>query len=139
MATYIPIDTTKILKQDMRREKSDTKSRLNEEQNYNYVTPSENQLSKTTEKETWKYKTFRTFSAPLKSEKTEETYQDDYYPDYLQESRTQQDVLSPEPVPLVHKKKEKKSKRKKDQPRTCLKVKKVSHVPCDRLGYQNRR
>lgn len=57
--------------------------RLNEEQNYNYVTPSENQLSKTTKKETWKYKTFRTFSAPLKSEKTEETYQDDYYPGML--------------------------------------------------------
>lgn len=56
------------------------------------------------------------------------------FSDYLQESRTQQDVLAPEPVPLVHKKKEKKSKRKKDQPRTCLKVKKVSHVPCDRLG-----
>ncbi|XP_011359187.1 dynein heavy chain 14, axonemal [Pteropus vampyrus] len=123
MATYIPIDTTKIVNQDINREESDTKSRLYKEQNYNYVTPSENQLSKTTEKETWKYKTFRTFSAPSKSEKTE---------DYLQESRTQQDVLAPEPVPLVHKKKEK-SKRKKDQPLTCLKVKKVSLAPYDRL------
>lgn len=54
-----------------------------EEQIYEYVTPSENQPAETTEKETLKYKTFSTFSAPSKSEETEEMYQGDYYPGML--------------------------------------------------------
>lgn len=51
-----------------------------EEQNNEYVTPSESQPAKTIEKEMLKCSTF---SAPLKSEKTEEIYQDDYYPGTL--------------------------------------------------------
>lgn len=50
-----------------------------EEQEYEAVIPSESEPAKITEKETLKHKTFRTFSVPLKSEETEDIYQD-YYP-----------------------------------------------------------
>ncbi|XP_074172565.1 dynein axonemal heavy chain 14 isoform X3 [Rhinolophus sinicus] len=78
MATYIPTDATTI-NQDMNKEKNNTKPRIlkYEEQIYEYVTPSENQPAETTEKETLKYKTFSTFSAPSKSEETEEPEDDD--------------------------------------------------------------
>ncbi|XP_074172564.1 dynein axonemal heavy chain 14 isoform X2 [Rhinolophus sinicus] len=120
MATYIPTDATTI-NQDMNKEKNNTKPRIlkYEEQIYEYVTPSENQPAETTEKETLKYKTFSTFSAPSKSEETEE---------YLQENRTPQEVLAPEPV--LQKKKEK-SKEKKDQVHACLKARKKRLVQYD--------
>ncbi|KAF5914076.1 hypothetical protein HPG69_010235 [Diceros bicornis minor] len=51
------------------------------------------------------------------------------FSDYLPESRTQQDVLAPEPVP--HKKKEK-PKEKKDQTHACPKVRKKRLVSFDR-------
>ncbi|KAF6274521.1 dynein axonemal heavy chain 14 [Rhinolophus ferrumequinum] len=125
MATYIPIDSTAV-NQDMNKEKSNTKPRIlkYEEQIYEYVTPSENQPAETTEKETLKYKTFSTFSAPSKSEETEEIYQD-----YLQENRTPQEVLAPEPVPQ---KKIEKSKEKKDQTHACVKARKKRRVQYDR-------
>ncbi|XP_054432748.1 dynein axonemal heavy chain 14 [Pteronotus mesoamericanus] len=91
-----------------------------EEQNYKYVTPSESQPAQMTEKETLKY---RKFSASLNTEKTE-VYEDDY----LQESRTQEDV-APEPVP--HKKK-KKSKEEKYQTPVCLKARRGKRVSYDR-------
>ncbi|XP_004439654.1 PREDICTED: dynein heavy chain 14, axonemal [Ceratotherium simum simum] len=121
METYIPIDLITV-NQDTNKEKSNTKPRLlkYEKQKCKDLTPSENQPAKTAEKETLKYKTFRTLSVPLKSEKTE---------DYLPESRTQQDVLAPEPVP--HKKKEK-PKEKKDQTHACPKVRKKRLVSFDR-------
>lgn len=53
------------------------------------------------------------------------------FSDYLQESRTQQDELPPEPVP--HKKKEK-PKEKKDQTYACPKVRKKSLTSFDRTG-----
>nr|XP_023488506.1 dynein heavy chain 14, axonemal isoform X2 [Equus caballus] len=129
METYVPIDLT-TGNQDMKKDKSNTKQRLlkYEEQKGEDVTTSENQQAKIAEKETLKYKTFRALSIPLKSEKTEEI-DEDYYPDYLQESRTQQDELPPEPVP--HKKKEK-PKEKKDQTYACPKVRKKSLTSFDR-------
>uniref|UniRef100_A0A452ULS8 Dynein axonemal heavy chain 14 n=1 Tax=Ursus maritimus TaxID=29073 RepID=A0A452ULS8_URSMA len=82
-----------------------------EEQDYEDVTPPEDQPAQVAEKETSKYKTFRTLSVPLKSEATGEIYQD-YYP------------VSP--------KKREKSKGKKDQTHACPKVKKKRLVSYDR-------
>ncbi|XP_045652839.1 dynein axonemal heavy chain 14 isoform X2 [Ursus americanus] len=74
----IPIDLTTI-NQDMDKEKSNTKARLrkHEEQDYEDVTPPEGQPAQVAEKETSKYKTFRTLSVPLKSERTREPEDDD--------------------------------------------------------------
>ncbi|XP_057583181.1 dynein axonemal heavy chain 14 [Hippopotamus amphibius kiboko] len=118
METFIPNDLTTV-NQDRNKEKRNTKPRLlkYEGRNYEDVPPSENQPA---EKETLKHKTFRTISAPLKSEKTE---------DYLQESKTQQDILVPEPVP--HMKKEK--SKEKDQTHACPKVRKKRLASYDRI------
>ncbi|XP_021569582.1 dynein heavy chain 14, axonemal-like [Carlito syrichta] len=106
-----------------------TKPRLSkyEKQKYKDVKTSENQ-PETAKMETLKNKTIRTFSESLKSEKTEEIYQD-YYPDYLKESITQQRIVAPEPA--SHKEKGK-SKRKKDQTHACPKVRKAKLVSYDR-------
>ncbi|XP_054550811.1 dynein axonemal heavy chain 14 isoform X4 [Talpa occidentalis] len=124
METYVPTDLTHI-NEDINQEEINTNSRLPED-----VTSPKNQAAKTREKETLKYKTFRTCSVPLKSEKTEEIDQD-YHADYLQENIIQQDVLAPEPVP--HKKKKEKSKGKKDQTHVCRKVRATKIVSFDRM------
>ncbi|XP_048968435.1 dynein axonemal heavy chain 14 isoform X2 [Canis lupus dingo] len=113
----------------MDKEKSNTKSRLlkYEEQEYEAVIPSESEPAKITEKETLKHKTFRTFSVPLKSEETEDIYQD-YYPDYFQKSRIQQESSKP-----VSRKKEEKPKGKKDQTHGCPEFKKKRLVSYDRI------
>ncbi|XP_016076637.1 PREDICTED: dynein heavy chain 14, axonemal [Miniopterus natalensis] len=135
MAAYIPIDSTPV-NQDVNTEKSNRKRRRKyEEQNYKYVTPSENQPAKTAEKGTLKY---RTFSASSKSEKTE-VYQDDYYPDYLQGSRPQQDA-APEPAPpepAPQKKEPAKGKKdpakgKKDPAHGCPKARRKKLASYDR-------
>ncbi|CAK7310997.1 Dynein axonemal heavy chain 6 [Vulpes lagopus] len=113
----------------MDKEKSNTKSRLlkYEEQEYEAVIPSESEPAKIAEKETLKHKTFRTFSVPLKSEETEDIYQD-YYPDYFQKSRIQQESSKP-----VSHKKEEKPKGKKDQTHGCPEFKKKRLVSYDRI------
>ncbi|XP_042781926.1 dynein axonemal heavy chain 14 isoform X4 [Panthera leo] len=114
--------------EDMNQEKSNTKARLRkyEEQEYGDDTSSETQPAKAAAKETLKYKTLETFSVALKSGQTEEIYQD-YYPEYLQESRTLQELSKPVP----HKKKEV-SKEKKGPTNACPKVKKKRLASYDR-------
>ncbi|XP_029790782.1 dynein heavy chain 14, axonemal [Suricata suricatta] len=106
------------INQDMNQEKDNTKARLLKHEEQGDDTPSETPAARAAEKETLKYKTFGTSSVALTSGQPEETYQD-YYPDYLQESRILQDLSKSVP----HKKKEK-SKEKKDQTSACPKVKK---------------
>uniref|UniRef100_G1MBG8 Dynein axonemal heavy chain 14 n=1 Tax=Ailuropoda melanoleuca TaxID=9646 RepID=G1MBG8_AILME len=115
----LPIDLTTI-NQDMDKEKSNTKARLgkHEEQDYEDVTPPEDQPAQVAEKEASKYKTFRTLSVPLKSEETG---------DYFQQIGTQQDPSKP-----VSPKKKEKSKGKKDQTHACPKVEKKRLVSYDR-------
>nr|XP_031294136.1 dynein heavy chain 14, axonemal [Camelus dromedarius] len=121
MDTSIPNDSTTV-SQDRNKEESNTQPRLlkyKEEQNYKDDIPSGNRPA---EKETQKYKTFRTTSVPLKSKKTEEIYQD-YNPGI-----TQQDICAPERVP--HKNKEK--SKEKDQTHACPEVRKERLVSYDR-------
>ncbi|XP_014395404.1 PREDICTED: dynein heavy chain 14, axonemal [Myotis brandtii] len=116
MASYIPTDLTRICK-DVNEGKSHKKlSKFvhYEEQNYQGVTPSQNQPAPTTENETL---ICRPCPASSKSEKTE---------DYLPESRTQQVV-----APVPQKKKEK-SKEKKDQTSPSPKAKEKRLVSYDR-------
>ncbi|XP_069340707.1 dynein axonemal heavy chain 14 isoform X4 [Eulemur rufifrons] len=78
METFIPVYLPTVY-QDMDKEESNTKLRLlkYDEQKYEDVEPPQNQPAKPADKETMKYKTVRTFSEPLKSEKTEEPEDDD--------------------------------------------------------------
>nr|KAF6399683.1 dynein axonemal heavy chain 14 [Molossus molossus] len=127
MATYIPIDST-TRNRDVSGEKSKAKpSRRSEheEQNYRYSLPSENQPAKATEKETLQY---RTFSAPLKAGKKEDIYQHDYYPDYLQGSRTQQAVAAE----LALWKKKEKAKEEKPSTPACRKAREKRPASYDR-------
>ncbi|XP_004692998.1 PREDICTED: dynein heavy chain 14, axonemal [Condylura cristata] len=121
METHIPTDLTHI-SQGINQEEINTKSRLYKKKLPKDVISSENQPAKTREKETLKYKTFRTHSVPLKSETTE---------DYLQESVIQQDVPASEPFP--QKKKKEKSKGKKEQTQACHKVRATRVVSFDRM------
>uniref|UniRef100_A0A8C9K0N3 Dynein axonemal heavy chain 14 n=1 Tax=Panthera tigris altaica TaxID=74533 RepID=A0A8C9K0N3_PANTA len=113
----IPID---MMTEDMNQEKSNTKARLRkyEEREYGDDTSSETQPAKAAAKETLEYKTLETFSVALKSGQTEE---------YLQESRTLQELSKPVP----HKKKEV-SKEKKGPANACPKVKKKRLALYDR-------
>ncbi|XP_011784896.1 PREDICTED: dynein heavy chain 14, axonemal-like isoform X1 [Colobus angolensis palliatus] len=121
METFIPFDLT-TENQEMDKEETNTKPRLLkcEEKKYEDIKPLETQPTEIAEKETLEYKTVRTFSESLKSEKTE---------DYLKENVTQQHMVSPEPASLREKGK---SWRKKDQTHTCPKVRKASPVSYDR-------
>uniref|UniRef100_A0A2I3S252 Dynein axonemal heavy chain 14 n=1 Tax=Pan troglodytes TaxID=9598 RepID=A0A2I3S252_PANTR len=78
METFIPIDLT-TENQAMDKEETKTKPRLlrYEEKKYEDVKPLETQPAEIAEKETLEYKTVRTFSESLKSEKTEEPKDDD--------------------------------------------------------------
>ncbi|XP_010351035.1 dynein heavy chain 14, axonemal isoform X3 [Rhinopithecus roxellana] len=121
METFIPFDLT-TENQEMDKEETNTKPRFlkYEEKKYEDIKPLETQPTEIAEKETLEYKTVRTFSESLKSEKTE---------DYLKENVTQQHMISPEPASLREKGK---SWRKKDQTHACPKVRKVSPVSYDR-------
>nr|KAF6302477.1 dynein axonemal heavy chain 14 [Pipistrellus kuhlii] len=124
MASYIPTDLTTLCQHA--EEQRNIKSRRFvkfEDQNYQRVTPSQNQPAQTTEDEISKY---RPYTETLKPEKTE-VYQDDYHPDYLPE-RTQQ-VVAPKPVPQKQKEK---PTGKKVQTCTYLKAKEKRLVSYDR-------
>ncbi|XP_069340706.1 dynein axonemal heavy chain 14 isoform X3 [Eulemur rufifrons] len=121
METFIPVYLPTVY-QDMDKEESNTKLRLlkYDEQKYEDVEPPQNQPAKPADKETMKYKTVRTFSEPLKSEKTE---------DYLKENISQQHVVAPEPA--SHKEKET-SKAKKSHSCHHPKAKKARIVSYDK-------
>uniref|UniRef100_A0A2K6F430 Dynein axonemal heavy chain 14 n=1 Tax=Propithecus coquereli TaxID=379532 RepID=A0A2K6F430_PROCO len=125
METFIPISLTTV-NQDTEKEENNTKLRLlkYEEQKYKDVKPSQNQPAKTAEKETMKCETVRTFSEPLKSEKTKDIHQD-YYPGIV----SQQHAVTPEPV--FYKEKET-SKAKKSHSHHRPKVKKAGIVSYDK-------
>ncbi|XP_070257562.1 dynein axonemal heavy chain 14 [Myotis yumanensis] len=127
MASYIPIDLTTICKDvnEGQSHKKLSKFVHYEEQNYQDVTPSQNQPAPTTENETL---ICIPCPASSKSEKTEVYYPHDYCPDYLPESRTQQVVA---PIPVPQKKKEK-AKEKKDQTCPSPKAKEKRLVSYDR-------
>uniref|UniRef100_A0A8D2CVT5 Dynein axonemal heavy chain 14 n=1 Tax=Sciurus vulgaris TaxID=55149 RepID=A0A8D2CVT5_SCIVU len=110
----------------MDKEESNIKPRFlkYKERKYRVVTPLVNQTAQVPAEETLKCKMFKRLSVPLKSEKTEEIYQD-YYPESITQPRTV--ALQP----ATHKEK-RKSGGKQEHTLAYPKARKVSFVSYDK-------